>query len=62
MPLFINFLPNSEPKGFDPSSNPAFAKFEPNPLPDCAAAALAAFLSCFLPCLIFSSADLAKLK
>ena len=33
MPLFINLLPNSEPKAFDPSSNPAFARFEASPLP-----------------------------
>ena len=33
MPLFISFLPNSEPKALDPRSNPAFTKSEPSPLP-----------------------------
>ena len=33
IPLFINLLPKSELIAFDPSSNPAFARFEANPLP-----------------------------
>ena len=35
IPLFINFLPNSELIASDPSSNPAFAGFEASPLPPC---------------------------
>ena len=33
IPLFISFLPNSDPIAFDTSSSPAFAKLEANPLP-----------------------------
>ena len=33
MPLFISFLPDSEPNAFAPRSNPAFTKFEPSPIP-----------------------------
>ena len=32
--LFINFFPNSDPKAFDPRSNPAFTRLEPSPCPD----------------------------
>ena len=34
IPLFINFFPNSEPKAFDPRSNPALIRFEPSPFPN----------------------------
>ena len=35
MLLFINFLQNSEPKAFDPSSRPTFARLDARPLTDC---------------------------
>ena len=35
MPLFINFLQNSEPKAFDPSSRPTFARLDARPLTYC---------------------------
>ena len=35
IPLFINLLPESELTVFDPSSNPAFARFDASPLPSC---------------------------
>ena len=44
MPLFINFLPNSELKGFDPSSRPTFARLDARPLPDCRAFFRLAFI------------------
>ena len=35
IPLFISFLPMSDPKAFDPRSKPAFIRLDPSPLPDC---------------------------
>ena len=44
MPLFINFLTNSEPKAFNPSSRPTFARLDARPLPDCLAFFRLAFI------------------
>ena len=56
IPLFISFLPISDPKTLDPRLRPIFAKSDPSPFPDCCLAAAFHF------CLIFLNPSRARLK
>ena len=53
IPLFIGFLPNSEPTAFDSRSNPALIRFLASPFPD---------YPCFLLAFIFLNAGAARFR